>query len=115
MKNYLDKINKEIKTAEDSISSGNLGRARVCARRIVGFAIREKLNLIGKPFHAPDLKKLIAVFINEVECSQKVQDILDHMTWKVEMNEETKTTYWPYPEINLLNEAKWFANEILSN
>ena len=114
MKFINEKINKEFEIAEKAISAGNEGKARVCARRAVSFAIQEKLTLLDKSVQTPELKKLINIFLKEVACSAEIKIILDHMTWKVDKEKDSDKTFWPYPDVDLIKEAKWFVKELLS-
>ena len=115
MKYNLEKINLEFQTAEKAIYEGNEGKARVCARRAVGFAIQEKFHSLGITVRTPELKKLSELFITEIDSTDELKTILEHMNWKVEYKKGATSTFWPYPEIDLVEEAKRFAKIILSD
>ena len=109
------KIDHEFLTAEKSRIEGNEGKARVCARRAVGFAIQAKLHSHGINVKAPDLQTLTKIFLEEIETPEKLKEIIDHMSLKVNHKVDSKSTFWPYPEIDLIEEAKYFVENILSN
>ncbi len=115
MKYNLEKINTEFQTAKKAKAKGNEGKERVCARRAVGFAIQEKLRSQGKSVKTPDLKNLSILFHTEFDCTDEMKTILEHMNWKVRFKEGSKSTYWPYPNIDLIEEAKRFVKILLSD
>ena len=109
-----EKINKEFIAAENALKDGNEGKARVCARRAVSFAIREKFRAQGKTIHAPDLTTLTKLFIEQFSPSEEIINILNHMSLKVGPQYINGSTQWPHSKINLLKEAKWFVEAIMS-
>ena len=109
-----EKINKELITAENALKDGNEGKARVCARRAVSFAIREKFRSQGKAIHAHDLTSLTKLFVEQFSPSDEIRTILDHMSLKVGPQYINGSTQWPHSDINLLKEAKWFVEAIMS-
>ena len=115
MKFNFEKINREFRTIEKSIIEGNQGKARVCARRAVAFAMQEKLRSIGTSVIGLDLKQLTKRFLEEFETSEEIENILEHMSWKVDMKLGADSTYWPYPEVDLIEESRYFVKYLLSD
>jgi hypothetical protein len=115
MKYNFEKIDREFKTIEKSTLEGNHGKARVCARRAVLFAMQEKLRPAGNSVIGLDLQQLSKLFLEEFETSEEIKNILNHMSWKVDMKLGSDSTYWPYPEVDLIKEARYFVDYLLSD
>lgn len=115
MKYNLEKINKELELSQIAKEQGNDGKSRVCARRAVSFAIQEKLISVGKTYSSPNLQTLSSEILEEFDISENLQTIVANMSLKVEMKKDTRAYFWPYPDIDLLEDAKLFVKELLGD
>lgn len=107
MNNWQSEIQTEFEKAMQAQQRGNEGRARVCARRAAGIAIREYLTrrTIRPPSaSAYDLLNLIK---DDPLLPPSLKLIADHLT--VRVTEEFKLPV----NVDLVAEAKIFCGELL--
>lgn len=107
MNNWQSEIQAEFDKAMQAQQRGNEGRARVCARRAAGIAIREYLTrrTIRPPSaSAYDLLNLIK---DDPLLPPSLKLIADHLT--VRVTEEFKLPV----NVDLVAEAKIFCGELL--
>lgn len=109
----LEVILNELKSSYQEYESGNSGKSRVHARRAAGFAI--KLFLIKQGVEL-DLKSAIdhiKYLENQGSISTRVRKALKFLTQRVVKDSKEEESYWPYPEINLAEEAQVIIEELL--
>ena len=83
MDDWQSRINAEFDMAETSRNSGNEGRARVCARRAAGIAIREYLDRNGFTVQSKSSTELLTILADSNEISSSLREIASHLTLKV--------------------------------
>ncbi len=99
-------IDAELSLAEKSRSEGFEGRARVCARRAVGIAIREYVRYRQIPVTSQNIYSLLLLFRNLTNIAPEIQRTADFFLIRV--NEEFQLP----PNIDLLSEARWFVEKL---
>ncbi len=109
----IQKISHELTQAALSQAGGNDGRARVGARRAAGWAIEAYLHDRGE--HAPTTNALknIQYFATLPGHSERVYQVLHHLTVKMEKDSEDSDAYYPVEDVDLVAEAQWLAEELL--
>lgn len=111
--NQIQKITRELKNAIDAEENGKEGLARVCARRATGWAIKEHLKAIDIFIESPSAIDHIKFLIEREETSDRMRNSLGYMLQKVEKDSLEEDSYWPLPEVHLIEEAKWIIEELL--
>lgn len=109
----IQKISHELTQAAQARADGNEGRSRVCARRAAGWAIEAYLKDKGEPQPTPNAFKLIRHFATLSGHTDKVYTILHHLTVKLEKDSEDSDAYYPVEGVDLIDEARWLAEELL--
>ncbi len=80
---YLEEISKEFTTAQQALSEGNEGKARVCSRRAAGIAITWYLSKVPRPgWHADALHQLLHLK-DDTTFSPEVRDAALRLTTKI--------------------------------
>ena len=102
-------IEAEFEKAEQARARGNEGQARVCARRAAGIAIREYLTRRGIRPPSVSAYDLLNLLKDDPSLSPDLKLIADHLTLRV--TEEFKLPV----DVDLVDEAKKFCRELLSN
>lgn len=97
------KIEGELASGEAARSEGFEGRARVCARRAVGAAVREYLDLRGLPVPGASAYDLIAYLQNMPEMPSDVRKSAGYFLTRVDESFNLPA------EIDLLAEARRLA------
>lgn len=109
----IEKITAELSDAYRSQAGGNLGRARVCARRAAGWAVQVYLEAEGgHPVTANALDN-IKYFRGLPQISGRVAEVLDHLTIRVVKDSLEADAYYPLAEVDLVAEAHWLAENLL--
>jgi hypothetical protein len=109
---YNDEVKSKIKAefdkAEYSRSQGYEGRARVCARRAAGIAIRDYLrrNQLVSPEVSLNVNELLSYLIKQSIDLPEIQLIASHLMARVD--EEFQLP----PDIDLLADARWLVNKL---
>lgn len=109
----IQKISHELTQARQAQASGNQGRARVCARRAAGWAIEAYLRGQGVTPPTPNAFKQLQYFATLPGHSEKMQAALYHLTVKLEKDSEDAEAYYPVEGVDLIDEARWLAEELL--
>jgi len=107
MDDVLKEIESELKQAEIARSQNNEGRARVCARRAAGIAIREYLTRKGLKPTTKSAYNLLDNFKEDPNLTHDVKMIADHLTLRV--TEEFKLPV----NVDLIEEARTLCKELL--
>jgi hypothetical protein len=109
MTDWQSKIKAEFDRAEQARANGNEGRARVCARRAAGIAIREYLIRKGITPASTSAVDLLNLFKEDPGLSPDLKRIVDHLTLRV--TEEFKLPV----DADLIAESKKFCSELLQS
>ena len=102
-----EQLEKEFQLAEQARANGNEGRARVCARRAAGIAIRDYLTRKGTPPPSLSAVDLLNLFKDNLFLSPDLKLIADHLTLRV--TEEFKLPV----DADLVAEARKLCDELL--
>jgi hypothetical protein len=109
----IQQIRKELLHGKQSEADGNDGRARVCARRAAGLAIKEYLLQMGQPLPSTIALELIKHLSTLEGLSDQVYRTLHHLTIRVEKDSQEEEAYYPIEGIDLVSEAHWLVKELL--
>lgn len=102
------KIAEELSRGAQARSQGLEGRARVCARRAAGAAVREYLELNGQIMPGPSAYDLLAHLLEQPGISAEVRQVIEHLLARVDEN-------YALPEgMDLLAETEWLVRELES-
>jgi len=99
----------EIDAARQARQAGNEGRARVCARRAVGIAIREYLIKTGADFSSPSSLEAIQVFCSLPDLPKKWINIAEHFLQHIKPDNTLPS------DADLIEEAIDFRQDLLGN
>jgi len=80
---WRDQLASEFEHAERARAEGNEGRARVCARRAAGIAIREYFLRRGIPFSGTSAYDLLGRLIESPEIRPDLKKNCIHLTLRV--------------------------------
>ena len=109
----LQTITAELTSAYRAAAGGNLGRARVCARRAAGWAIQAHLEAQGGHPSTNNALDNIKYYAGLPDLPQKVAEVLQHLILRVVKDSEDEDSYYPLAEVDLIAEAHWLAEELL--
>jgi len=104
---WQQKITTEFDQAQKARSEGNEGRARVCARRAAGIAIREYFNRKGRRVTESSAYELLNSIENSPEISSNLKQIASHLTMRVSENFTLPVG------IDLVEESRLLCNALL--
>ncbi len=107
------RISRELKMAYDAQAKGNLGLARVCARRAAGWAIQAHLLTDGVDLNSPSALEYIKYFHKKGIDSPTMDEVLSHLQIKVVKDAVGEDPYYPLENVNLVEEAHWLAEQML--
>jgi hypothetical protein len=77
------KIKTELDQAQSARSEGNEGRARVCARRAAGIAVREYFNRKGKRISGSSAYELLNCLEGSPDILTELKQFAAHLTLRV--------------------------------
>lgn len=97
----------EFDRATQARERGNEGRARVCARRAAGIAIREYLSRQAIRPPSSSAYDLLNLIKENTRLSPDLKQIADHLTLRV--TEEFKLPV----DVDLIAEARTFCEDLL--
>ncbi len=100
------KIAEELARGEAARKEGLEGRARVCARRAAGVAIREYLSLRGLEQPGPSAYDLLAYLQELTDESPEIRRAAGRLLERVDESFALPT------DVDLLAEAGWLAKEL---
>lgn len=102
------RLTNELRTGLKARSKGNEGMARVCARRASGIIVSEYLARQGYILNTPSIIEQLRFLISLPETSDAVRTTAEHLL--VHLN-----TDHSFPaNVDLIAEARWLAQELLS-
>ncbi|MEB2332741.1 MAG: hypothetical protein OZ914_00290 [Anaerolineaceae bacterium] len=97
----------ELEQAEQARAQGNEGRARVCARRAAGVAIREYLLRQGVRPSSSSAMDLLNLIKEDPRLPPKLRPIIEHLTLRV-------TVEFKLPiQVDLIAEARTLCQTLL--
>jgi hypothetical protein len=100
------KIAEELTGGEAARQAGLEGRARVCARRAAGAAVREYLELRGIAAPGPSAYDLLAFLQGLAGTSPEIREVAGHLLTRVDESFSLPV------EVDLLAEARWLAQAL---
>jgi hypothetical protein len=109
----IEKLKRELQTARESETKGNLGRARVCARRAAGWAIQAYLDKERISLESNNALDHIKYFAKVKDLPPRYYEVLHHLTIKLEKDSVEADAYYPIEGVNLIEEAQWLAEDLL--
>ena len=77
------KITTEMDQAQRARSEGNEGRARVCARRAAGIAVREYFSRNGRRVSGSSAYELLNSLEKSPDISPELKQLASHLTLRV--------------------------------
>jgi hypothetical protein len=83
MKEWKEELEAEFVMAEAARRRGNEGRARVCARRAAGIAIREHFTRRGRPVRTASAYDLLQLLGRDPDLAPGLKPIIEHLTVRV--------------------------------
>ena len=107
MTDWQEKLQTEFERAEQARAKGNEGKARVCARRAAGIAIREYLTRKGIAAASASAVDLLNLLKDDPLLSPDLKLIADHLI--VRVTEEFKLPV----DADLVAEARKLCDELL--
>jgi HEPN domain-containing protein len=107
MHDWESDIQAELEKARQARQRGNEGRARVCARRAAGIAVREYLSRRGVRPPSTSAYDLLNQIRDDPYLSPGLKRIAEHLTLRV--TEEFKLPV----DADLVAEAELFCDELL--
>jgi hypothetical protein len=102
-------LRSELLNARAARSRGNEGRARVCARRAAGIAIREYLRLQGMQVSSTNAMDLFSELGDNPSASTELREILAHLSMRVDPDFKLPS------QIDLIAEAQHLCDLLLPN
>lgn len=102
----LEKIDAELKQAEQARAAGNEGMARVCARRAAGIAIRAYYQAIGQPARSTSAVDLLEQVRSDPRFALEIHSVAGHLLQRV-----TPEYQLPIP-VDLLAETRWLVQAL---
>lgn len=109
---WQSKITRELRLAHQARVAGNEGKARVCARRAAGWAIKQHLLAQGVELTTPSAFQYIQYMRAQPDNPPRLSQVLDHLVARVEKDSLEADSYWPL-DADLIAEARWLAEELL--
>jgi len=100
MREWLNQIEDELEHAEQARARGNEGRARVCARRAAGIAVRQYLTRRGRVLRTPSAYDLLNLLVEDETLGDDLRQAARHLT--VRVNEDFKLPV----DVDLIAEAR---------
>lgn len=100
-------IEKELLAASHAESLGRRGRARVCARRAAGLAVRTYFQKIHHPDRTAGLYHLLELFLEFPEIPDEIHQLALHLTTRVSPDFELPDG------IDLISDSRSFCEKVL--
>ena len=104
---WKTQLQAEFERAETARTAGKEGRARVCARRAAGVAIREYFRRRGIPIRTPSAYELLNLLARQPDLSADLRQAAIHLTSRL-------TAEFRLPlDVDLIAEARRLCNALL--
>ena len=107
MIDWRQQIESELELAISSREMGNEGKARVCARRAAGIAIKEYFLRCGVPIKGSSAYDLINKLMEMPDTSSQVRELCSHLTARVSEDFTLPV------DADLINDARQLCQAIL--
>ena len=107
MRSWKEELENEFDLAQLARDQGNEGKARVCARRAAGIAIREYFARQGRSVHTSSAYDLLRMLAKEPNISPDLSRAAAYLTLRV--TEDFKLPV----EVDLMVEARNLCNWLL--
>jgi hypothetical protein len=104
---WQQQFERELDAAQRARAAGNEGRARVCARRAAGIAVREFLERTGLKAAGSSVLDMYELLLREPTLTPELRGRIDLLALKVDR--EFKLP----PDVDLIYEAKALAAALL--
>ena len=104
---WRSQLNSEFVRANRARVDGNEGRARVCARRAAGIAIREHFNRTGRLASGSSAYDLLISLVESQEISPELRQIALHLTLRVSED------FTLPADIDLIDESRQLCSQLL--
>ncbi|MFH2103325.1 MAG: hypothetical protein ABIJ39_08225 [Chloroflexota bacterium] len=104
---YRQLINEELQSAEDARLAGNEGRARVCARRATGIAIREYFQMEGINLPTRSVITLLEKFSTLPGIEPDLQQAARYLTTRITEDLKLPVT------LDLIAEARKLCDQLI--
>lgn len=101
---WLERVQRELHTAETARAGGNEGKARVCARRAAGWTVQAFLAGQGINIGTPDVLKHFAYLLNDRNLPSETRLILEHLVQPKIKDDPEQDSRWPL-DIDLIAQA----------
>jgi hypothetical protein len=109
----ISRITQELKMAYNAQAEGNLGLARVCARRAAGWAIQAYLLTENVDLASSNALEHIKYLHQKGNNSPQMEVVLEHLQIKVVKDSLEEDAYYPLEGVNLVEEAHWLVEQML--
>ena len=100
------KIDEELVNGDAARRAGLEGRARVCARRAAGVAVREYLELHGESPAGPSAVDVLEQLRARPDISPEIRQAAEHLLVRVNEGFDLPV------QVDLLAEARWLINRL---
>ena len=104
-----EKIEQELTHGDRARQEGFAGRARVCARRAAGAAVREYLRVKGMPSPGPSAIDLLEAIRLQAGNSAEIGQVAQRLLLQVDEDFSLPV------DVDLLADARWLAEELEKN
>jgi hypothetical protein len=108
-----EKIIKELAMGYQSQSDGNDGKARVCSRRAVGWAIKKTYLSIYPILGNKTAFECIKFLHDQPETDSELHKKLAYFTQKVVKDSLNEDSYFPLTDINIVKEAHQLCEKMM--
>ncbi|MDH3943115.1 MAG: hypothetical protein OEV06_03370 [Anaerolineae bacterium] len=109
----LEAIEAEFQSGSTAQKEGNLGKARVCARRALGIALKGYYTGMGVEFSSSSAFDTIRYMLDDDSAPDDVKERLSAFTQKLAKDSHDQDSYWPLA-VDLLDEARWIISRLMS-
>lgn len=113
MDDTINRVTTELLNAYIARVEGKEGLARVCARRAAGWAIQFYLKSMGIDLQSPSALEHIRYLHQLDNVPPLLQKTLEHLQVKVSKDASGDKICWPLPDVDLIQEAHWLAEQML--
>ena len=100
------KIDEELANGDAARREGLEGRARVCARRAAGVAVREYLERHGEILAGPSAVDVLEQLRVRSDVSPGIRQVAEHLLLRGNEGFDLPV------QVDLLEEARWLANTL---
>jgi hypothetical protein len=102
---WLERVQRELHTAEAARAGGNEGMSRVCARRAAGWTVQAFLSGKGIDLGTPDVLKHFRYLLNDENLPTEARPLLEHLLQPKIKDDPEQESRWPLG-IDLISETR---------